>query len=100
MKIWRTPREVCEDVLATDWNNITLAEACKLTDAEPCEVIGMLVCQRIRSCWDCPVGLMSGRWEVGKSVCREALGRKLLEKEEKHENKQRSSSRGRSKGLA
>ena len=94
------PREVSKDVMATDWNNITLAEACKLTDAEPCEVIGMLVCQRIRSCWDCPVGLMSGRWEVGKSVCREALGRKLLEKEGKHENKQRSSSRGRSKGLA
>ena len=100
MDKWRAPLEVYDDVMETDWTTITLAEACRVTDADIAEVIGMLVCQRIRSCWDCPVGLMSGRWEVGKSVCREALGRKLLEKEEKHENKQRSSSRGRSKGLA
>ena len=78
MKIWRTPREVCEDVLATDWNNITLAEACKLTDTEPCEAIGMLVCQRIRSCWDCPVGLMR---EIGRNTCRDALGKLLLEED-------------------
>ena len=78
MKKWRTPREVSEDVMATDWNNITLAEACKLTDAEPCEVIGMLVCQRIRSCWDCPVGLMR---EFGRNTCRDALGKLLLEED-------------------
>ena len=94
--MWQVPREtsallpiggkyedmentsVCEDVLATDWNNITLAEACKLTDAEPCEVIGMLVCQRIRSCWDCPVGLMR---EFGRNTCRDALGKLLLEED-------------------
>lgn len=97
MKKWRTPREVSEDVMAADWNNITLAEACKLTDTEPCEAIGMLVCQRIRSCWDCPVGLHR---TVDSMECKELLGKTLLEKGGKHENKQGSSSRGRSKGLA
>ena len=96
MKKWRTPREVSEDVMAADWNNITLAEACKLTDAEPCEVIGMLVCQRIRSCWDCPVGLHR---TIDSRECKELLGKTLLEKGGKHENKQRSSSRGGNKGL-
>ena len=60
MKKWRTPREVCKDVLVADWNNITLAEACRVTDADIYEVIGML-------------------------VCREALGKKLLEKEGEHD---------------
>ena len=97
MKKWRTPREACKDVLVAEWNNITLAEACRVTDTDIYEVIGMLVCQRIRSCWDCPVGLHR---TVDSRECKELLGKTLLEKEEKHENKQRSSSRGRSKGLA
>ena len=97
MKKWRTPREVCKDVLVADWNNITLAEACRVTDADIAEVIGKMVCPRLLSCGYCPVGLHR---TVDSRECKELLGKTLLEKEEKYENKQRSSSRGRSKGLA
>ena len=60
MDKWRAPLEVYDDVMETDWTTITLAEACRVTDADIYEVIGML-------------------------VCREALGKKLLEEEGEHD---------------
>lgn len=97
MDKWRAPLEVYDDVMKTDWTTITLAEACRVTDADIYEVIGKMVCPRLLSCGYCPVGLHR---TVDSRECKELLGKTLLEKGGKHENKQRSSSRGRSKGLA
>ena len=72
MKKWRTPHEVCEDVLVSDWNNITLAGACKLADFELYKAVGQLVCMRI-DCKDCPINPMMYRDD-----CEFALGKHLL----------------------
>ena len=80
MDKWRAPLEVYKDVMATDWNKVTLAEACRVTDAEIAEVIGKMVCPRLLSCGYCPVGLHR---TVNPIECRIALGKKLLEKGEK-----------------
>ena len=92
MDKWRAPLEVYDDVMKTDWTTITLADACKVTDADIAEVIGNMVCPRLGSCWLCPVGLMGGR--VSKVECREALGKKLLERSEKHGRYRRQVAKG------